>query len=94
MVALGTRLAGDGSMTANATPATRERSRTRRAARDKLKTWHVADTRRGWNPAIWWNEARMPTGQVLQFSCGVTPNVHSEGRAPLLRASLSTVRLE
>jgi len=25
--------------------------------------------------------------------CDMTPNVHSEGRAPLSRASLSTVRL-
>ena len=81
MVLPGTHLAGAGSMTANATPVARDRPKRRRAARGELSTWHVADTRRGWKPAIWWNEARMPTGQVLQLSCGVTPNATAARRA-------------
>ena len=76
--ALPGRRNGDGLLAANAMLVIGDRSRTRRAARHQLNTWHAAGTRRGWKPAIWWNEARMPTGQVLQLSCGVTPNVMSE----------------
>ena len=78
MVLPGTLLAGAGLMTANATPTTRGRSKRRPAVREELQEWRAAETRRGPKPASWRNEARMPTGQVLQFSCGVTPNVMSE----------------
>ena len=74
MVLPRTRLAGDGSMAANAMLVIRERSRTRRAAREELKEWRAAETRRARKPPTCRNEARKPTGQVLQLSCGATPN--------------------
>ena len=83
MVLPGTLLAGAGLLTANATPTTRGRSKRRQAAREELQEWRAAETRRGRKPAVWRNEAMAPTGQVLQLSCGVTPNAAHEARRPL-----------